>query len=184
MVRPREEIFRFGDVATLLTQDPKKDLAVLFNHYVERHFAKHRDYQEKVMTDRLTTVFREQNLLKRYRSGKIGNDEYHVTLPFIEQDENAVPVRALKPLNLAQTEATQIRDHGDAWRAKVDRLRNAGFLPQQMLFAVKFPDRGQIKQFAAAQEICDLLRKQAVFVEDFKNENEITRFAAKKDKSN
>ncbi len=177
MVRPREEIFRFGEVATLLTQDPQKDLAVLFNHYVERHFTKHKDYQEKIMTDRLTTVFRKRNLLKRYHSGKIGNDEYHVSLPFIEQDENALPVRALKPLNLAQTEATQIRDHGDAWRAKVDRLRNAGFMPRQMLFAVKLPEDGLARQFAAAQEICDLLRNQKVLVEDFNNQSAITRFA-------
>lgn len=177
MVRPREEIFRFGEVATLLTQDPQEDLAALFNHYVERHFAKHKDYQEKVMTDRLTTVFRERNLLKRYHSGKIGNDDYHVTLPFIERDEDAIPIRALKPLNLAQTEATLIRDHGDAWRAKIDRLQKADFMPRHMLFAVKLPQSGLAKQFSAAHEICNLLREQNVLVEDFDNLGAVESFA-------
>ena len=178
LIRPREEIFRFGEVATLLTQNPKKDLRALFNHYVDRNFAKHKDYQEKVMTDRLTTVFRERNLLNRYRAGKIGNDEYHVTLPFIARDENDSPVRALKPLNLAQEEATQIRNHGDAWEAKIKRLRKKEFMPQDMLFAVKLPKREFDKQWVAAKEICALLEQQNVLVEDFENVNTITQFAA------
>lgn len=180
IVRPREEIFRFGEIATLLTIDPKKDLKTLFNHYVERYFAKHKDYQEKIMTDRLTKVFRERNLETRYHNGKVGNDEYHVTLPFIEGDRNAAPFRALKPLNLAQAEATQIRDHGDAWRAKMDRLKNANFMPKQMLFAVNLPEKHLKKQFLAAQEICNLLRQPNVSVVDFKNKQKITAFAENK----
>lgn len=179
MVRPREELFRFGTPATLLTTDPNRDMRALFGHYVERHFAKHRDYQEKVMNERLTAVFRERDLLRRYHKERVGNDDYHVVLPFVEKHRNdPCPLRALKPLNLAQTEATQIRDHGDAWCAKVERLQRMAFLPRHMLFAVKYPPVEQVKQREAAKEIQQLLmQKPGVIVEDFDNQEVLTRFA-------
>lgn len=179
IVRPREELFRFGEPATLLTANPDKDMAGLFNHYVERNFAKHKDYQEKVMTDRLTQLFRAENLMDRYQSEKIGNDDYHVTLPFVEKhNDDERPIRALKPLNLTQVEATQIRDHGDAWRNRVARLGSMDFLPRNMLFAVQYPKEDDTKRFSAAMEICDLLRSQGgVKVEAYEDQAAVTAFA-------
>ena len=40
IIRPREEIFRFGDPATMMVTDLNKGIKLLFNHYVERYFAK------------------------------------------------------------------------------------------------------------------------------------------------
>ncbi|QBG48464.1 DUF3037 domain-containing protein [Verrucomicrobia bacterium S94] len=180
IIRPREELFRFGAPATLLTEDPFKDLEALFDHYVDRNFAKHKDYQEKVMTDKLTQIFRAENLLHRYHSEKVGNDDYHVTLPFVESAENDTrPLRAIKPLNLTQTEATQIRDRGDAWRNRVDRLQQMDFLPRHMLFAVQCPPEADAKRYAAAREICDLLKSQGVAVEPFDNQRAVTHFASR-----
>lgn len=180
VVRPREEIFRFGEPATLLTADPAKDLQTLFDHYVDRHFAKHKDYREKVMTDRLTELFRANNLLNRYRSEKVGNDEYHVTLPFVEKvADDPRPIRALKPLNLTQAEATQIRDHGDVWRNRVGRLDRMRLLPLHMLFAVQCPPKTDGRRYDAAHEICDLLEKQGVTITPFENKTELTHFAAR-----
>jgi hypothetical protein len=178
LIRPREELFRFGEPATRLTANPDKDMAELFNHYVERNFARHKDYQERVMTDRLIQLFRAENIMDRYRSERVGNDEYHVTLPFVKKyKDDPRPIRALKPLNLTQVEATQIRDHGDAWRNRVDRLRSMNFLPHNMLFAVQCPNEDDTKRFGAAKEICDLLRNQGVCVEAYENQAAVTDFA-------
>jgi hypothetical protein len=180
IIRPREEIFCFGDPATLLVTDLNRDIKALFNHYVERYFAKAKDYQESIMTKRLTEIFRQNNLLRRYRTEKIGTDDYHVTLPFVEMPEdNRHPLRALKPLNLSQSDATKIRDHGDAWVAKVDRLIKMQFMPRDMLFAVRYPPAEQTKQLDAANEITQLLEtKSGVVVEDFKNRKQLMHFAA------
>ena len=182
IIRPREELFRFGNPATLLTADPHADLKALFNHYVDRYFAQHKDYQEKVMTEKLSELFRVENLSKRYHVEKLGTDDYHVTLPFVERiGADLRPARALKPLNLAQTEATQIRDHGDAWCARIDRLDRMGFLPRRMLFAVKYPDGKNGKQYDAAGEICNLLKQKGVETEPFENRTQLIQFAAQTD---
>jgi hypothetical protein len=182
IIRPREELFRFGAPATLLTANPFDDLQALFNHYVERHFAQHKDYQETLMTNRLTELFRAENLIGRYRREQIGNEEYHVTLPFVERIGNDLrPARAIKPLNLMQTEATQIRDHGDAWRTRVERLKRMEYLPRHMLFAVQCPPVKERNRYDAAMEICDLLQKEGVEIAPFGNHERVTRFAAQVD---
>lgn len=48
IIRPREELFRFGSAATLVTVNPQADMHALFNHYVERHFAQHIENQDNV----------------------------------------------------------------------------------------------------------------------------------------
>jgi hypothetical protein len=182
IIRPREELFRFGSPATLLTENPQNDLKVLFNHYVERHFALHKDYQETLMTERLTELFRVENLIGRYRREQVGNDDYHVTLPFVERiGDDPRPVRALKPLNLMQAEATQIRDHGDAWSTRVERLKRMDYLPRHMMFAVQCPPVTERKRYDAAKEICDLLQDKGVEIAPFENQNRLTRFAAQND---
>ena len=179
IIRPREDIFCFGEPATLLVKDLYEGISVLFNYYVERYFAKTKDYQEAVMTKRMTEMFREKNLLARYREKKVGTDDYHVRLPFVEmQADNCHPLRALKPLNLSQNDATKIREHGDAWIAKVDRLTRMQFMPRNMLFAVRYPTVEKPRQRDAAMEITQILqRKQGVVVEDFDNQESLARFA-------
>ena len=178
IIRPREETFRFGEPATLLTTDPAKDLYNLFNHYVERNFAKQKDYQEKIMTDRLTKTLKAKDLLNRYHNLQIGTDDYHVTIPFVERtDDDPRPLRALKPLNLNQNEATKIRDHGDGWCNKVRRLKNMDLMPHHMLFAVEQPPVNETKRVEAAQEICKMLVDQGVQVENFADEEKLTYFA-------
>lgn len=181
-IRPREELFRFGDPATLLAANPQNTLKALFNRYVERHFAQHKDYQETLMTEKLAELFRAQNLIERYPKEQVGNDDYHVTLPFVKRmGDDPCPVRALKPLNLMQAEATQIRDHGDAWRARVERLKRMDYLPRHMMFAVQCPPVTAPKRYDAAKEICDLLQEKGVEVEPFENKNRLTQFAAHMD---
>lgn len=177
MIRPREEIFRFGEPATLLTNDPAKDLDALFNHYVERHFAHKKDYQETLMTERMKDLFKEKNII-RYRPERVGTDEYHVTLPFVDRrDDEPRPQRALKPLNLNQSEPTDILNHGDAWRNRMVRLERVHCLPHHLLFAVQRPPQTDRKRFDAAQEICELLQKQGAEVAPFENHEQVTSFA-------
>ncbi len=47
LVRPRESVFRFGETGTVLAEDPAAKLKELFDRYVNRQFAKTREYREK-----------------------------------------------------------------------------------------------------------------------------------------
>jgi hypothetical protein len=42
-VRPREAVFRFGEIRTILTTDPEGVVNELFERYVERQFARPRE---------------------------------------------------------------------------------------------------------------------------------------------
>lgn len=96
-------------------------------------------------------------------------------IPFVERtDDDPRPLRALKPLNLNQNEATKIRDHGDGWCNKVRRLKNMNLLPRHMLFAVEQPPENEAKRVEAAQEICKMLIDQGVQVENFADEEKVT----------
>jgi hypothetical protein len=179
LAQPREEIFRLGPLATRLTDNPAAVLEKLFNYYVERHFAQHDKYQETIMQDRLTNLLRQHKLQNQYKEARLGNEDYHVRLPFVKfvETDDHHAFKAIKPLHLAQKDATKIRDRGDAWRMKVKRLRDMGFLPDQVLFAVQFPPKNDKKRTAAAQEICEELKDTNVDVKDFSDTGAVLSFA-------
>jgi len=178
LTRTREEIFRFGTVATMVTSHPKRDMEALYKYYIERHFAKQGEYQETIMVERLSILFKERSLASRYHKKRLGTDDYHVTLPFVEMADDGIhALRAVKPLNLAQEEATAIRVHGDAWLARMTRLKRMEYLPEHMLFAVRMPPRNATKRIDAAKEICEQLAHRKLLIADFENCAEVTRFA-------
>jgi len=86
LVRPRESVFRFSEVGTVLADDPAKKLAELFDRFVNRQFAKTKEYQETVMAHRLTEVLRAHQLIRHYRTNqKVGNDDFHVLMPIVSE---------------------------------------------------------------------------------------------------
>ena len=128
LVRTRESVFRFSEVGTVSAEDPARKLAELFERYVNRQFAKTREYQETVMAHRLAEVLRAHELIRHYHlNQKVGNDEFHVLLPIVSAARNpqGVPRRAIKTLDLDRDEPTKIYDHGDMWVKRVERLRRA-----------------------------------------------------------
>jgi hypothetical protein len=177
LTRDREEIFRFGAPATLMTHDPAEALNKCFAHYVERHFAQHHEYQDTIMKKRMTEILRDHNLQARFKEERLGNEGFHVNLPFVEMGAEGLAIRAIKPLNLAQNEATDIRNHGDVWKAKMDRLHRMKKIPAHMLFAVKTPPKKDQKRYEAAQEICELYREADFEIVDFENQDAVIQFA-------
>lgn len=84
LVKPRESVFRFSEVATVLAGDPAAKLEELFNHFVNRQFALAREYQENVMARRLTEVLRAHQLARFYlQNRRVGTDDFHVVFPLV-----------------------------------------------------------------------------------------------------
>ncbi len=179
VVRPRESVFRFSEVGTVLTDDPGKKLGELFERYVNRQFARTREYQETVMVHRLTDVLREHQLIRHYRlNQKVGNDDFHVLLPIVSEARNVQGAarRAIKPLDLDRSEPSKIYDHGDVWIKRVERLRLVNQLPESMLFTVREATANE-KRIKACREICQELTRLDVRVLPSGDENGVLEFA-------
>lgn len=179
LVRPRESVFRFSEIGTVLAEDPAKKLAELFDRFVNRQFAKTREYQETVMAHRLTEVLRAHQLIQYYRTNqKVGNDEFHVLMPIVSEARNirGVVLRAIKPLDLDRDEPTKIYDHGDAWIKRVERLRSANQIPEAMLFILREATTDE-KRIKACRQIREDLNRLDVRVLENGDENGVLEFA-------
>lgn len=184
LVRPRESVFRFGEVGTVLAEDPTAKLAELFDRYVNRQFAQNREYQETVMARRLMDVLKAHELVGHYlQNKKVGNDEFHVLMPIVSEARNAQGVvrRAIKPLDLDRDEPTKIYDHGDAWIKRVERLRKVNQLPEGMLFTIREATADD-KRVKACRAICDELVRLDVRVLTSGDENGVLEFAKMEEK--
>jgi hypothetical protein len=157
LVRPRESLFRYSGIRTVMAEDPARKLADLFNHYVTRQFAAEKEYQETVMAHRLRKLFAETKLNQFYReNGSLGRDDYEVPVPFVYRQSGKV-VRAIKPLNLNQDSTTKVADHGDLWVSRMRRLKALDALPELIIFPVNEPIEGKRKVTARGivQELKD-----------------------------
>lgn len=176
LVRTRETLFHFGEVGTVLADDPKAKLDGLFDFYIKRQFARDREYQEIIMRRRLGEFLQKVGLARFYRQDfRVGDDGYNVILPFVHLEGNK-PRKAIKPLHLDKSAPTEIYRHGDAWISTVRRLRQINCLPREFLFAVKHPSSGG-KPRAAAEEICSELQKLDTVTIPFSDTGRIQEYA-------
>lgn len=176
LVRPREALFHFGEIGTTFASDPKAKLQELFGFYVQRQFARDREYQEVIMRRKLGEFLRRAKLDQFYRlDQRIGDDTYNVVLPFVNF-EGTTARKAIKPLHLDKDTPTEIYRHGDAWISTVRRLRRIEKLPRELLFTIK-PPTGNRKLQNAAEEVSQELERSETLTVPFADTDAILRFA-------
>jgi hypothetical protein len=175
LVRRKESLLHFSDVAMTTTTDPTQAAKALFSRLVERDFARQKEYQEHVMRRRLKTWLQEWQLDGCYAvNQRVGGPEFNVRLPFVHM-AGGRPLKALKPLDLAKSDTTNIYEHGDAWVSRMRRLSETGYLPGQVVFAVSFPDSGV--QQKAAEKIRAELQELRIDVVPFSEKQRIRQLA-------
>lgn len=151
IVRPRETIIKFSEPRAVLAEDLGAKLEELYGHYVERDFVT-REYQETVLERGIRKWLFQAHAGERFTRLEVGNDEYHVTLPFVETHRD-MPVKAIKPLHLAHSQPSKILDHGGQWLFRVQSLKRRNLLPEKILFAVGGPEESDGLRFKAYKEI-------------------------------
>ncbi len=173
----RSSPFFFAEKGTRLTGDVDTEVEELFKRYVEHWNLTPVDYEEKKLTRDLRTLLRGEKLERMYREAPwVGTDAYHVRIPLAFQPVgHNIPLKAIKPLNLAQSTPTRIYTHGDDWIAKVRRLKRIKCLPKNFLFAVRKPVEPETRD--AAVEICEGLKSVGVEVADVDDSAAILAFA-------
>ncbi|KTC60157.1 MULTISPECIES: DUF3037 domain-containing protein [Pseudomonas syringae group] len=150
LIHPRETMMRFSDPGSIGTNDIKKTLAELYEHYVNHSFAT-KEYQERVLERELGSLLAVANLKQRYKEQKLGTKLYEVRFPFVMVADEKVH-QAIKPLYFGQGDSSKIYDHGDAWVSKMKRLKAIKRLAKDTLFIVEPPSDG-LKLMAAFNEV-------------------------------
>lgn len=176
MIRPRETVIKFSEARMVLVEDPRSSLEDLYGHYVERDFVT-REYQEGVLERGVRQWLWQARIAERFTRLDVGNDDYHVPFPFVE-NHGDVAIKAIKPLNLAQPQASKILDHGGQWLFRVNSLKKRGLLPRKVLFAVGPPPAEGTPQMRAFEEIVDSLKDTGVDVLPYAEKAAILEFAA------
>lgn len=153
LTRPRETMLRYSDPRVVLAEKPEQTLKELFGHYVEHSFAT-KQYRETVLESQLRRLLYQARVGERFTAEKLGDEEYQVNFPFVEQQQDEV-LRVIKPLNLGQQDSSHIVEHGGKWQFRINELKRRHHLPQRVLFAVEGPDdatqRGEAYHHTVAQ---------------------------------
>ncbi|TAA42165.1 DUF3037 domain-containing protein [Pseudoxanthomonas winnipegensis] len=153
ITRPRETLIRYSAPrALMVTGHPDEALLRLFNRLVERDFAT-REYHEQRLTALIGKTLSAANLRARFKAAQVGNADYEVKFPYVHEDHHGKPQLVIKPLHLAQEEASKVLDHGTQWVGRIARLKRHGALPGKLLFAVDAAQDGRPGR--AAKEIMD-----------------------------
>ncbi len=173
IVRKRETIVRFGDVRTVLTDDPAKKLKELFAFYVERNFVT-KKYQEELLEKNVRKLLLNIHVGNKFDRERLGDENYHVTFPFVHHEEEQT-VKVIKPLHLAHDEPTKIYEHGAAWIYRINKLKGKFLDPGQVLFALAGPKKDG-NRLEAYHNIEKELQDTGVETVVFDNRDEITRF--------
>ena len=176
MIRPRETVIKFSEARMVLVEDPRSSLEELYGHYVERDFVT-REYQEGVLERGVRQWLWQARIAERFTRLDVGNDEYHVPFPFVEK-QGEFAIKAIKPLNLAQPQASKILDHGGQWLFRVNSLKKRGLLPRKVLFGVGPPPAEGAPQMRAFEEIVGSLKDAGVDVLPYAEKAAIVEFAA------
>lgn len=175
IIRPRETVIKFSEPRAILAEDMTETLAELYGHYVERTFVT-REYQEAVLERGMRKWLYQARIADRFDRMELGDDEYHVTFPFVEQRADHA-VKAIKPLHLGHDQPTRIIEHGGQWVLRINQLRKRQYLPDTVLFAVQGPTDDGAKG-RAYHEAVEVLRETGVAVLPYTDKEGILAFAA------
>jgi hypothetical protein len=80
-------------------------------------------------------------------------------MPFVHFTGTEI-AKAIRALDLDKAEPSDIYHHGGAWVKNMERLKNRGQMPPEVVFTVQLPERG--KRLNAATTICNELRQLGV----------------------
>lgn len=158
LTHPREAVLRFSKIRTVLTADPKSELANLFEHYVQHDFTKTPGF-EKQMEGRIEQWLKDLPSLKApFKQKKVGDNRFTVEFPLVQTiDDEAVKV--IKPFFLGHDTSKDIYRHADTWLAKLRRLKDLNLMPKSILFAIEGPNLKAVNdeesREEAFQKVCE-----------------------------
>jgi hypothetical protein len=174
LCRPREALIRYAPPRTLFCGETKAALDQLMTRFVERDAEEVQRRREALLNRQVRRTLGELKLAKAFTDEQLGNDQFHVRLPFVHR-AGGVTRAVIKPLDLALDEPQKIFDHVDPWIQKLKRLRRIDAAPWALVIPTDATTEDTSCR-AAAQEVMDELQREtrALLVDV----NDVDRFTA------
>jgi hypothetical protein len=163
-VHPREAIIRFSEPRGRLTNNPEKELADLFAHYVEFGFLRNESPEQKLVK-RIQDLVKTFELRAPFKEERIGSvDAAFLSLPLVQVIDRQ-PIKAIKPLYLGQKKINDIYNHGEEWVGKLKRLRKVvGWDGELMITVDGLSDKPDVRK--VQQEMISELSQYDAIVEN------------------
>jgi hypothetical protein len=158
-----------------MAESPSDIVKKLFAYYVERNFVTP-EYREQILERRIRTLVQSLRLPKPFKALELGDEFAAAHFPLVQQ-VNSIPVKAIKPFFLGQSDPSKIISHGGFWVDRIRRMRSRNLLPPAVLFAVDGPPREDEKRVLAFNEICEDLRNLDIVTVPSQAEHAIVEFA-------
>lgn len=173
----RESIFHFSATRVVLAQDPKVELARIYNHYVN-HAEYTKERREEVLAREIKRSLERVDGLKNvFKPESVDGVYAKFTMPLVAKTEDHIQ-RAIKPLAFTQHEPGKMMEHCDTWVMRINRAAEENLLePENVLFTIESPDRptdGQKKALDIIRKTIDKHKIEHWMVSD---EEQTIRFA-------
>ncbi len=176
LTRDREAIVQTSNISVRMVTNEAQALNQLFDYYVNHNFVE--ENNEQRLTDRVTALVKSFELVHPFHRGEIGNEDFKISFPLIQRDDNRVPHKIIKPLYLG-SESKQIYEKSDSWMGKIVRLKRLNFLKEatDILFAFEKPQKLNKSQERALKCVLEDMKNNNIQVADYQNQEQIYEFA-------
>lgn len=176
VTRPREGVFRFGNLSGVMCDNPSVKLEELYNHYIGREFAT-KEYREQVMVRTLRAGLRKNVVEHKFTQQQLhGEFNTNISLPLVAKLNDHFKV--IKPLAFDQTKPITLLEHGEKWIGRIKRLLNNDTVqPNNMLFTVEKPAKDKVDLQDAFADVEKGMRELGVRVLPFAKKHDIYEFA-------
>lgn len=175
---PREAIIQTSTVGISMASNEQSELNRLFAYYVEHSFAT--EGHEKTLINSIKkNVLKPLNLHIPFTQHKIGNDEYHETLPLVQKTHETKIYKIIKPIYLGHSSPADIYKKSDTWIGKFKRLKDFGFIGQDTEILLPYipPEHKQENTDNALLSVLQALESHHLQLANHEDHEAIRRFA-------
>lgn len=168
----RESIFHFSSTRVVLTSDPERELALIYDKFIN-HAEYNKERREDILAKELKSRLNSYSELKNaFKKETLGGDLTRFAMPFVAKNDDEI-LCAIKPLSFGQKEPGKMMEHCDSWVARVTRAANENLLN---LANVLFTIDGHKKPLAAEAKAMDEIRRtfDRHHISHFKHDDELS----------
>lgn len=138
VTRLRESLLRFGELRTLLTDNPQQTMEELYDQFVGRNFVD-KDYREEKMARAIKHQLQGFKLEKQYTKKTFEAKLRKITLPLVRQAD--IETRVMKPLAFDHKNPSKLIEHGELWKNKIQWLLENNVLDEdKILLPIEAPN--------------------------------------------
>jgi hypothetical protein len=175
VARPRESLIRFSETRAVMTEDPAKELEILYERYVGRNFV-NKARREQVMVDAIKRQLRDNKLQQFYKQYTFTEDYRKIQFPLVWQAEGRHSI--IKPLTLDQNDPGKLVEHADEWKRKIQWLLERNRIRQDELMIPIEPPASDNDELKDAYRVAERdLQELGVDLVPFTDTPRIVEFA-------